>query len=341
MKGTVALSWDSRVVVSPHIGEMDSPRSLAVFEQVATDLQSLYGVKAERIVCDRHPGYTTHRWATAQASLPVETVWHHHAHASALAGEMSTPGHWLIFTWDGVGFGEDGTLWGGETFLGEPGAWCRVCSMRPFRLPGGERAGREPWRSAAALHWEAGRTWPDCPDTNGLAEAAWRQRLNSPETSAVGRLFDAAAAVICDLSHVSFEAQGPMYLEALCREPGETLSLPLEIDTEGIWRSDWEPLLAFIGDQRRSTVLRAEAFHSSMAFALLEQARRIRDVARIDQVGLCGGVFQNRILTEQAVALLRADNFQVCLRNELPCNDAALSFGQAVELAATTFATSA
>ena len=334
MKGTVALSWDNRVVVSPHIGEMDSPRSLAVFEQVAADLQSLYGVQAERIVCDAHPGYTTHRWAKAHKLLPVETVWHHRAHASALAAEHSVPGAWLVFTWDGVGFGEDGTLWGGEAFLGEPGAWRRVCSMRPFRLPGGEQAGREPWRSAAALHWECGRTWPDCPDPDGLAENAWQRNLNCPETTAAGRLFDAAAALICGMSHVTYEAQGPMCLESLCRERGEQLKLPLNKSQDGICRTDWEPLLSMMTDGRRNAAWRAEAFHSSMALAVLEQARRIRQEARIDQVGLCGGVFQNRILTEQAVTMLEDDGFRVYLSTELPCNDAALSFGQAAELAA-------
>jgi hydrogenase maturation protein HypF len=338
MKSTVALSWQNRVVVSPHIGEMDSPRSLAVFEQVAADLQSLYGVEAERIVCDAHSGYTTHRWAQEQKSLPVATVWHHHAHASALAAERPAPGSWLVFTWDGVGLGEDGALWGGEAFLGRPGGWRRVCSMRPFRLPGGERAGREPWRSAASLHWECGQTWPKCPDRDGLVENSWVRRLNSPETSATGRLFDAAAALICELKRVSFEAQGPMFLEALCREAREPVKLPLTQDKNGILRSDWQPLLAMMTDARRSKTWRAEVFHSSMAQALLEQAQRIRADSQIDQVGLCGGVFQNRILTEQAVALLEHDGFRVYLSTELPCNDAALSFGQAAELAARELA---
>lgn len=335
MKGTVALGWEDRVVVSPHIGEMDSPRSLAVFEQVAADLQRLYGVQAERIVCDAHPGYTTHRWAKSQTSCPLATVWHHRAHASALAAELPACGRrWLVITWDGVGLGEDGSLWGGEAFLGRAGAWRRVCSWRPFRLPGGERAGREPWRSAAALHWESGRTWPDCPDPDGLALSAWRRQVNCPETSATGRLFDAAAALICGLSHTSFEAQGPMHLESLCRKTGEPRDLPLDMDRAGIWRTDWEPLLTAMTDSRRSVVSRAEAFHGSVALALLAQARRIRETDRIGDVGLCGGVFQNRILTEQAIALLEADGFQVHLSAALPCNDAALSFGQIAELAA-------
>ncbi len=333
MKATITLSWDNRVVVSPHIGEMDSPRSLAIFEQVAEDLQALYGVRAERIVCDAHQGYTTHRWAHEQ-QLPVTNIWHHRAHASALAAEIAAPGPWLVFTWDGVGLGEDSSLWGGEALLGEPGQWRRVCSMRPFRLPGGERAGREPWRSAAALHWETGRSWLDCPDGDGLAKAAWQQQLNCPQSSAMGRLFDAAAAIICGVRQTSFEAQGPMQLESMCRDAGATIALPLDEDQEGVLRADWEPLLIEIGKKDENPIRHAETFHTSMATTLLEQARRIRDNHQIAQVGLAGGVFQNRVLTEQAVALLRRDGFDVYLSSELPCNDAALGYGQAAEIAA-------
>lgn len=334
MKGTVALSWGNRVVVSPHIGEMDSPRSLAVFEQVATDLQALYGVRAARIVCDAHPGYTTHRWAQRQHELPVERVWHHQAHASAVAAELDLPGRWLMFAWDGVGLGEDETLWGGEALLGGPGRWRRVASLRTFRLPGGERAGREPWRSAAALHWECGLSWPDCPDPDGLAETAWRNHLNCPETSAAGRLFDAAAAIICDLPVTSFEAHAPMFLESLCRGPAPAVELPIHTDAGGLLRSDWQPLLEVISNRQLDPASRADVFHSSIATAILRQAESLREKHAFDNVGFCGGVFQNRVLTEQAVGLLRDNGFEVYLPEKLPCNDAALSFGQAAEIAA-------
>jgi hydrogenase maturation protein HypF len=333
MKGTVALSWDDRVVVSPHIGEMGSPRSLAVFEQLAHDLQKLYGVRAERIVCDAHPGYTTHRWAKKQA-LPVSTVWHHRAHAAALAAEGALSGQSLIFTWDGVALGEDQTLWGGEALLGNPGAWRRVSSLRPFHLPGGERAGREPWRSAAALQWGCGRAWSDSADVDGLAHRAWQSGLNCPQTSAAGRVFDAAAALIAKVTHASFEAEGPMLLESLCQSSAHAIDLPLAKDAAGIWRSDWEPLLDVMTNEEQSQRSRAEVFHASMARVVLQQAQKVREEHVVDQVGLCGGVFQNRVLTEQVIELLTADDFRVFLPATLPCNDAALSFGQAAELAA-------
>ena len=333
MKGALALSWDDRVVVSPHIGEMDSPRSLAVFEQVAADLQGLYGVTAEKIVCDAHSGYTTHQWARRQG-LPVETVWHHEGHASAVAAEFARPGQWLMFAWDGVGLGADGTLWGGEALLGSAGDWRRVCSLRPFRLPGGERAGREPWRSAAALHWECGRPCADCPDEHGLAEFAWRNELNSPQTSAAGRLFDAAAAVICGQTHTSFEAQGPMQLESLAHSPRHPVYLSLVRGRNGVLSSDWEPLLEIIADRERSPQERSEIFHASLAQVIVQQACRVNYEHDIHQVGLCGGVFQNRLLAELAIEGLRRRGFDVYLPEQLPCNDAALCYGQAAHLAA-------
>ena len=334
MKGALALSWDDRVVVSPHIGEMDSPRSLAVFEQVASDLQELYGVEAEALVCDAHSGYTTSQWARRQDNLPLETVWHHEAHASAVAAEFDLPGRWLMFAWDGVGLGEDGTLWGGEALLGTAGDWQRACSFRPFHLPGGDKAGREPWRSAAAMHWECGKTWHDNPDTDGLAEIAWRRGLNAPATSAVGRLFDAAAAMICGQMHTSFEAQGPMQLETLARTPRHPVYLSLSRGANGVLCTDWEPLLEVIADTARSPQERAEIFHASLGQVIVQQACRLRYEHDIDQVGLCGGVFQNRVLTKLAIDGLARRGFRVLLPEQLPVNDAALCYGQAAHVAA-------
>ena len=333
MKGTVALGWDNRAVVSPHIGEMDNPRSFQVFEQVIEDLQALYGVRARRILCDAHPGYTTHRWARRH-DLPYDTVFHHQAHASALTAELGEDGQWLVFTWDGVGLGEDGSLWGGEALLGCAGDWRHFASFRPFRLPGGNLSGRAPWRSAAALYWECGKTWDQVPDADGLARSAWTIGLNSPPTSAAGRLFDAAAAIVCKLPNVSHEAQGPMQLESLCTSRQTPIVLPLVRDGSGIYRSDWEPLLPMLGDDTIAPERRAEVFHSSLATVILDQAMAARSLHSVERVGLTGGVFQNNFLATLAVDLLKNNGFDVHLPLKLPCNDAALSFGQVAEYAA-------
>lgn len=333
MKGTVALGWGDRAVVSPHIGEMDNPRSFQVFEQLIEDLQALYGIRAERVVSDAHSGYTTHRWARRQ-ELPFSTVFHHQAHASALTAELGGDRQWLVFTWDGVGLGEDGSLWGGEALLGCAGDWRRFASFRPFRLPGGNLSGRAPWRSAAALYWECGETWNEVPDTDGLARTAWTIGLNSPASSAAGRLFDAAAAIICKLPTVSHEAQGPMQLESLCRSRQPPIALPLAQDSTGIYRSDWAPLLPVLADETLAPERRAEIFHASLATVILDQAMAARTLHAVDCIGLTGGVFQNNFLASLAVDLLTNNGFEVYLPTKLPCNDAALSFGQLAEYAA-------
>ena len=330
MKNTVALAWGRRVVVSPHIGELDTPRGLAIFEQVAADLQALYGVQARRLACDAHPHYTVSRWAR-QRALPVTEVFHHHAHAAALAGEHGIAEPLLVFTWDGVGYGEDATLWGGEALLGRPGHWQRVASFRPFRLPGGDRAGREPWRSAAALCWEVGRSWGGVTEDVGLLRQAWWRSVNSPVTTAAGRLFDAAAA-LTGLCHTgSFEGQGPMWLEAAARVAAEAIPLPLVCDPHDVWRSDWAPLLPMLLDEALPVAERAAIFHASLVDALVDQAVRVREGSRVVRVGLTGGCFQNRILTEAAVTRLEGAGFQVLFHAQVPCNDAGISYGQIIE----------
>jgi hydrogenase maturation protein HypF len=333
MKNTVALAWDDRAILSPHIGELDTPRSRDVFLQVITDLQALYGVSAEAVVCDLHPGYWNSRWARAQ-QLPVVRVQHHAAHAAALAGEHPEFDQWLTFAWDGVGLGPDQSLWGGEALLGRPGNWLRAASFRPFRLGGGDRAGREPWRSAAALQWTAEREWQPSIRGAKLAHEAWQRQVNTHETTAAGRLFDAAACLVLGCELTSFEGQGPMLLEQAAT-PGETaIRLPLAKDPEGCWRSDWTPLLELLQDRGLDTGVRAFAFHQALARTLVDQALAIRAESAVEVVGLSGGVFQNRLLSELAAEMLTEAGFEVRMHRVVPANDGGLAFGQIMEAGA-------
>ena len=273
--------------------------------------------------------------ATARRGLPVTPVAHHAAHASALAGEHPEVSRWLVFTWDGVGLGPDGTLWGGEALAGAPGRWRRVASLRPFRLPGGERAAREPWRSAQALCWAAGQPWqaPDQdPAALQLLRQAWARGLNSPVTSAAGRLFDAASALLGLVQMTSFEGQGPQWLEAVAAPARAAAPLPLN-RTDGVWQADWAPLLPGLLDAARPLAERAGAFHDALAATVVAQARAVARDHPVEAVGLCGGVFQNRRLTETVAAGLAAEGLALRLPGEVPGNDAGLSFGQLVEAA--------
>jgi hydrogenase maturation protein HypF len=326
-------------VVAPHLGDLDSPRSVEIFERLAADLQQLYGVEAQAIACDLHPRYASSRWALAQ-NRPLLRVQHHQAHAAALAGERPEVANWLVFAWDGFGFGDDGTLWGGEVFAGAPGCWRRVASLQRFRIVGGDAIAREPWRSAAALMWTAGRAWMPPVDDAAMAATAWRKSVNTVTTSSAGRLFDAAASLLLGLQTASFEGQGPMQLESLAQtdESRETLALPLAVDEDGILRCDWAPLLDVLSDSRRSPARRARIFHNALADAVVAQAAAL--AARIDfaAVGLGGGVFQNRLLAERAIGGLRRLGIAAHLPERLPAGDGGLAFGQLVEVAARSFA---
>ena len=341
MKNTITLAWKNRAVISPHIGEMDSVRALVVFEKTINDLQKLYGVNAERLVCDAHPGYTTRRWAHKQ-NLPVSCVFHHHAHASAAYYEcqrmVKADEPIIVFAWDGVGYGEDTTLWGGETFVGKPGGWQRVASMRAFNLPGGDKAGRQPWRSAAALCWEAGLDYDDIPEKNpmlhSMLKRAWQQKINAPQSTSVGRLFDAAAALTGVCTTASFEGQGPMAFEALCESSEESVDNYVDLGLErngNMLIIEWKPLIRVMLDSTLSTKTRATLFHNSLAHSILQQAKIIREKQAVNTVSFSGGVFQNRVLTEKAMALLSDDGFDVCLPELIPVNDAGISFGQVME----------
>jgi hydrogenase maturation protein HypF len=333
LKNCVTLAWERRAVVSPHIGTLTSPRALAVFGRTIDDLQRLYAVRVERIACDAHPRYGSTRYALS-AGLPVTRIWHHHAHAGALAAEYPDEHSWLVFTWDGIGLGPDGTLWGGETLAGSPGRWSRVASFRPFRIPGGDGVAREPWRSAASLCWEAGREPADLPPQSELLRRAWASHINAPWSTAVGRLFDAAAALVLGMTHTSYEAQGPMRFEAVAAPAAPAESLPLRVDPDGLLRADWASLLDVLCDPTRSAAERAGHFHDSLAHTILRVAERERDRRGEFAVGLTGGVFQNRRLADSAQALLERAGFRVHLPMVLPANDAGIAFGQIVEAAA-------
>ena len=338
MKNTVALAWGNRAVVSPHIGEMDSPRSLQTFSRCIEDLQALYQVKAEHVVCDAHPGFTPSRWARQQ-DLPVSEVFHHHAHASVAYVEALLDNknldELLVFTWDGVGLGPDGTLWGGEALLGKPGLWRRVAQLRSFKLPGGERAGREPWRSAAAICWESGLQCPLDEASDPLLLGFWQKGKNAPLTSAAGRLFDAASALSGVCLQASFEGQGPMLLEALAATHGKIGNDQVTVldlsRVDDFYSVDWAALIPMMMTETLSLSERAARFHHSMAHTLLAQAKQIRDDTGVNSIGLAGGVFQNRVLTETGMTLLADNGFDVTLPALMPVNDASISFGQIVE----------
>jgi len=336
LKNTVALGWKRRVVISPHIGELDSARAVEVFRQVVEDLQALYGVRAECLACDAHPDFPNSRWAR-DYGLPLTRIFHHEAHAAALAGEFGRlEEDTLVLAWDGVGYGRDGTLWGGEALYGRPGGWQRVASMKPFRLPGGDRVIRQPWRTALSLSWHAGFQWPGAPDTDPLLKRAWESGLASPWTSAAGRLFDGAAAMAGVATEASFEGQGPAWLEALA-EQGNPTDAPVPVltpDASGLPRADWGPLMAWMAAASLTPTDRAAGFHAALAGLVGNIIDAIAARRAVRAVGLTGGVFQNALLSRLAVDEIRRRGLEPLLPATLPVNDAGIAYGQVIEAAA-------
>jgi hydrogenase maturation protein HypF len=313
LKNTVAIALGRQVVVSQHVGDLDTLEARQAFERAIDDLCRLYEFKPELIACDLHPDYASTQWAR-HSGLPVAAVQHHQAHVAACAAENDVTGPYLGFGWDGTGFGPDGTIWGGEIFLAEGARFERVAHLRQFPLPGGEAAIREGWRSAASLLHTLGLEIED----RRLA-AMIERGVNAPLTSSVGRLFDAVSALAGVARENRFEGQAAMMLERAIGDLETAESYPLP-------GGDWEPLIRQVVEDRSPAALVAARFHNALADWIVEEAVR----AGVHQVVLSGGVFQNRYLTERAAALAEARGFTVYTHQRVPANDGGIALGQAV-----------
>lgn len=331
IKNTVCLAWHNRMVVSVHNGDLGALRSYQAFNNAADDLQQLYNIEAKRIVCDAHPGYASSLWAT-QTGLNVSTVFHHYAHASSLFIDHPQTRDWLVFAWDGVGLGEDGTLWGGETFLGGPGHWQRVASFESFLLPGGEKATRETWRVATSLCWQADMAFSSASQDVETLREIWEKEINCPRTSSAGRLFSAAAALIGLVEIESYEGHGPVQLEALAETvQAEAISLPTLEDATGVMRIDWRPIISMLLDELLSKAYRARCFHETMAECISKLSQYYTARHGELAIGFSGGVFQNQLLLRLIRQRLAWHRPGLLLPTTIPVNDGGLCVGQLVE----------
>ncbi|HWR52418.1 MAG TPA: carbamoyltransferase HypF [Bryobacteraceae bacterium] len=317
LKNTVAIAAGRQVFLSQHIGDLDTFEARAAFECAIADLCRLYRFKPELIACDLHPDYASTQWALAQG-LPIIRVQHHHAHAAACAAENEVRGAYLGVSWDGTGYGLDGTIWGGEMFLVGNGRFERIAHLRPFRLPGGEAAIKEGWRSAAALHYELGRTSGIPPVIRQMLE----RNINAPVTTSAGRLFDAASALAGIARESRFEGQAAMLLERAIGDLKTTDTYPLP-------SGDWAPLVDALECDVKTgqpPALIAARFHNALANWILETAQS----TGIQQICLSGGVFQNGYLVERTTAQLEAHGYTVFTHQRVPANDGGIALGQAI-----------
>ena len=343
MKSTVSLSLPGRIVTGSHLGDLDTPEGRDAHAAAARDLVALYETAPVAVACDLHPDYASTRYAE-RSGLPLVRVQHHVAHVAACMAENGLSGPVLGVAWDGSGYGPDGTVWGGEFLLLEGARARRVAHLRSFRLPGGERAVREPRRAAlGALYETLGE--------DGFEQAARRLDFNgdeirvlksmlargdhAPLTSSAGRLFDAVASLAGLRQVASYEGQAAMELEWRIEDgfglPDYPVHLIQEIEQPMV--VDWAPMLRRILHDLASGVPTgrvAAAFHRALAAAIAAVAARVG----VRRVALSGGCFQNRHLLEWSVECLRAGGFEPFWHRQVPPNDGGISVGQAAWAAA-------
>jgi hydrogenase maturation protein HypF len=342
MKTAVALSVGRQVFLSQHIGDLETPEAMNAFRRVIADFLRLYEARPALVAHDLHPGYPSALWAKEWAvahGISSFAVQHHHAHLVSCLAENGAPGPALGVTWDGTGHGTDGTVWGGEFLKGDAGGFTRFAHLRPFRLPGGEAAVREPRRAALAVLFEVfggdALSREDLPPVRAFSPHERRllaqmleTGLNAPLTTSAGRLFDAVAALLGLSQRTRYEGQAAMALEAAV-DPREDAAWPLPlVPREGAPALlDWEPLLhALLEDLGHGVNAGrlAARFHNS----LVDGIARTAGAAGETRVALTGGCFQNRLLLERAAERLSALGFTVLLHREVPPNDGGISLGQ-------------
>ena len=332
LKNTVAIGVGHDVFLSQHIGDLETLEARGAFEKAIDDLCRLYSFKPEAVACDLHPDYASTHWAE-NSGLPLIRVQHHQAHVAACAAENGAQDAYLGVSWDGTGYGLDGAIWGGEFFRVEGNQYERIAHLRSFGLPGGDAAVREGWRSAASLLFEvfgAESALPDLsrqsPGKPRLDEAKVRYMLqhaiNVVSTTSVGRLFDAVASITGVARQNRFEGQAAMLLE-------NEIGLLRTEEAYALAGGDWGPLISAVVADKADGVavpLIAARFHNALVEWILEVAA----AAKLNQVVLSGGVFQNRYLTERAAAALESRGFVVFTHQRVPPNDGGIALGQAV-----------
>jgi hydrogenase maturation protein HypF len=341
LKNAPALALGTDVYLSPYGGDLESLAAQDAFEAQVRAMLDLYRVEPERIVHDAHPLYISTRWARVHAVGRRAEVQHHHAHLLSVMAEQGLE-EAIGLAFDGTGYGPDGTIWGGEFLWASRSSYRRLGHVAVFGLPGGEAAVRNPLRVAYAVLREAHPREAGLlriePEVASLIEDMLARQVHVPTTSSLGRVFDAAAAVLGLVEHVSYEGEGPIRLEGLAAQargrnegPGG-LEIPLR-DTDGGFLVDVAPALAALVRAVHASTYDPAAlalgFHQAVAEASLAGAQRMREITGLADIALSGGVFQNVLLLDLLVPRLREAGFSVHGNVSIPPGDGGLAVGQA------------
>jgi len=347
LKNTICLSRGSELFLSHHIGDLKNDATRRSFEHAIEHLAKLLEVAPEVVAHDMHPGYMSTRWAREQSrELPTVEVQHHHAHMAACMCEHGLNEPVLGVVFDGTGYGIDGNVWGGEWLVGDYGGFERTGHLEYFRLPGGDKAVEEPWRTAVALLVQ---THGDLEQLQGAGLGVVERRseqerhvlarmvqtgVSSPLTSSMGRLFDGVSALLGVREHCRYEAQAAIELEQLI-EPGtraEPLTWKLHTEEQPL-RVDVRPMVAELaelvlrgGSRAAELSLR---FHCTVVDIVRATCIEIAQRTGLRKVVLSGGVWQNEWLLRGAYETLEQAGFQVHVHRVVPANDGGVALGQA------------
>jgi hydrogenase maturation protein HypF len=334
LKSTFCVAKGERAWVSHHIGDLANYETLESFREGVEHFERLFAVEPEVVAHDLHPDYLSTGFARELAGVELVAVQHHHAHLAACLAEHGESGPAVGAVFDGAGYGTDGTVWGGELLAGGLERAERAGHLRPVRLPGGDRAAREPWRMACA--WLTELDGGEAEPLPGVAADAWRAvakmargGVGAPLTTSVGRLFDAVAALAGVRLIATYEGQAAAELEALCdlRERG---AYPMPgLDAR-------ELIAAVAADVARGAgaPIVSARFHRGLARATAEACAQAAGERDIDVAVLTGGVFQNQVLLDLTRAALERSGLRVLVPLVLPPNDGGISYGQAAVAAA-------
>jgi hydrogenase maturation protein HypF len=345
LKSTFCLANGTRAWLGPHIGDLKNWETLRAFRDGIAHFEEIFAVTPQALVHDLHPDYLSTAYAHERADVALVGVQHHHAHFAACLAEHGECGPAVGAIYDGSGLGSDGTVWGGELFVGGLERVERVGHLEPVRLPGGDAAVREPWRMACA--WLLASLGREASPTPAIAaqveEARWgqvselvRSGTASPITTSVGRLFDAVAALCGIRMSVREEGRAAMELEAVAA-PGERGAYPLALTDAAVLRLDArETVRAIVEDLAAGASVSAVSarFHNGLAAATAAALSRLAGRYGLATAVLSGGVFQNRLLLEGCADALTRCGLRVLIPRQLPPNDGAISYGQAAVAAA-------
>jgi hydrogenase maturation protein HypF len=349
LKNAVAIGFDDEVVVSPHVGDLETPEALDGLLEVIRVFPAYFARDPEVVAVDLHPDMHATRVGRELASLrslPVTEVQHHHAHAASCMAEHGVD-EALALVFDGTGLGTDGAIWGGELLHVTPAGFARVGTFSGVPLPGGDAALRRPARQAIARLIACGAGVDERLRARlGLSEAELAAVVyqcataaGTPTTHAVGRAFDAFAALVGIAPDVvTYEGQAAVWLEAAARafsaRGGEAPALPYAVREErGMTVVDLGPMFAEVAAMEPPTDRGGElaaGFHRAIAFAAIDLVRRAPTGGRVTTVALSGGVMLNRILVDQIVAGLRRAGYITLLQRDVPPGDGGIALGQAM-----------